>query len=195
MHRQLLIKRSIDVVASVVLLLFLLLPVLLLYTLAWLMAKDRSETLLYPDLRVGWRGKSIVLYKLRTVNPRTGRVSLVRRIMRRSGFDELPQLWNIFKGEMSFVDPRPLRANDELVRYGGVPEWRRAVRPGLICTYGLTIHRVQKGTDLYQEPVPDAVAVDMDWHYVQEWSLTSDVRVLWYAITTFFYIARTCFKR
>ncbi len=194
MRRQLLIKRSIDVAASVVLLWFLLLPMLAIYVLTWLASKDRSEPLFYSEVRIGWKGRPITIYKFRTVNPRTNSVNLVRRFMRRLGLDEMPQLWAILIGQMSFIGPRPLRAEDELVRYGGIPEWRRSVRPGLVCTYGLAIHRVQKGTELYAKPVPDAVAVDMDGRYVQDWSLKTDIEVLRYAVSTLAHIVRCSFK-
>ena len=100
----------------------------------------------YTQVRVGWRGMGFRLFKFRSMvkNAEVGtgavlaskddpRITRVGRLLRKTAMDELPQLLNIFRGEMSFVGPRPERP--ELVReiVEHLPEFRHreAVRPGL----------------------------------------------------------------
>jgi lipopolysaccharide/colanic/teichoic acid biosynthesis glycosyltransferase len=108
---------------------------------------------LYRQERVGLRGRVFDALKLRSMVPDaealTGpvqasehdpRVTRVGRLMRATAMDELPQLWNIFAGDMSFVGPRPLRPGEvevrgdgQLVRLDEIPGYaeRHSVRPGL----------------------------------------------------------------
>ncbi len=95
---------------------------------------------LYRQRRVGRNGKAFTLVKLRTMRTSTGgpqitrggddRVTPVGRLLRRTKLDELPELWNVLRGDMSFVGPRP-----EVERFVQTedPRWREIlrVRPGL----------------------------------------------------------------
>jgi lipopolysaccharide/colanic/teichoic acid biosynthesis glycosyltransferase len=107
----------------------------------------------FPQERVGLDGRVFTALKFRSMVPdaeaRTGpvqasehdaRITPIGRLMRATAMDELPQLWNIFRGDMSFVGPRPLRpgevevaGNGELVALKDIPgyEARHRVRPGL----------------------------------------------------------------
>ena len=106
----------------------------------------------YSQPRVGFRGRIFEALKFRSmrVNAEAGvgavqavendpRVTRVGRFMRRTAMDELPQLWNIFRGDMSFVGPRALRPGEvdtsgtHLIKVDGIPGYaaRTAVRPGL----------------------------------------------------------------
>jgi lipopolysaccharide/colanic/teichoic acid biosynthesis glycosyltransferase len=128
------VKRVIDLVGSAVLVITLA-PLFLLVGL--LVAADVGLPLVFWQQRPGLRGRPFKLYKFRTMAHAYGsdgqrksdnaRVSAVGDFLRRSRLDELPQLLNILKGEMSFVGPRPLLPVDQPIDSGS----RLCVRPGL----------------------------------------------------------------
>lgn len=104
-----------------------------------------TNSILFRQERVGLDGKTFTLYKFRTMRPdaeKNGpqfsvegdpRVTRVGRFLRKTHLDELPQLWNIIKGDMALVGPRPERPefHERFVRE--IPGWekRLAVKPGL----------------------------------------------------------------
>ncbi len=95
------------------------------------------------------------------------RVTTLGRILRKTSLDELPQILNIFSGEMSFVGPRPI-VEDEIYKYGAAfNEYRRA-RPGLTGRWQVS-GRNDTGYD-------ERVALDQ--HYVSNWSFTSDIEII-----------------
>ncbi len=142
-YSRLLMKRGIDLVLSFTLLVAL--APLILLTIAWIKI-DSPGPILYSQERVGQRRKLFKIHKFRSMvqdaeklsGPKWAeeedpRITKVGRIMRKTRIDELPQLWNILKGEMSFVGPRPEREffvkNLELmIPYYGE---RFIVKPGL----------------------------------------------------------------
>ena len=95
------------------------------------------------------------------------RITRIGRFLRKSSLDELPQLFNVFRGEMSFVGPRPV-VRDELLRYGMHQQVYMSMRPGV--------------TGLWQVSGRNDVAYDqrvsMDVQYAREVSLTEDVRIV-----------------
>lgn len=131
------IPRTVEALV-VALCLLAMLPVLLLLALA--VALSSPGTILFRQVRVGRGGKRFTLYKLRTMRASAGgieitaaddaRTTRVGRFLRRTKLDELPELWNVLRGDMSLVGPRP-----EVPRYVDFtdPLWRQAlcVRPGL----------------------------------------------------------------
>jgi lipopolysaccharide/colanic/teichoic acid biosynthesis glycosyltransferase len=141
------VLRSLDIfVSSISLLLFS--PALLLVAPAILLTSGRP--LFYRGLRVGRHGRIFHMYKFRTLRPDAesrlgpyygeqlsrlteGEVTRLGRWLRASQLDEIPQLWNVLRGDMSIVGPRPIRPTffEELAR--DIPQyWQRlVVRPGL----------------------------------------------------------------
>jgi len=120
------------------LLLVFLAPVLLL--LATAVVLDSPGSPLYRQRRVGLRGREFTLLKLRSMRPGSShdgrnksadddRITRVGRFLRMSSLDEVPQLWNVVRGEMALVGPRPLLAVDT----GDTPAYRRRldVLPGM----------------------------------------------------------------
>jgi lipopolysaccharide/colanic/teichoic acid biosynthesis glycosyltransferase len=95
------------------------------------------------------------------------RVTRVGRFLRRCSIDELPQLWNVLRGDMSLVGPRP-PLPEEILHYGPREARRLDVKPGITC-----IWQVSGRSDLDFE-----TWVDMDLAYIDSWSLRLDTRLL-----------------
>jgi lipopolysaccharide/colanic/teichoic acid biosynthesis glycosyltransferase len=142
----------------------------------------------FTQQRVGLNGLAFRAFKFRSMIPGAGalpptqateddpRVTRVGRLLRATALDELPQLWNIFRGDMSFVGPRPLAegetevGGDRFVRLEQIPGYaeRHAVRPGLT---GIT--QVFARRDL-----PRARKFRLDLFYVRRASLCLDLRLI-----------------
>lgn len=124
-------KRAFDVLAAA-LLLALLLPVIVLVALAVRVVLGRP--VLFRQARAGRGGAPFTLLKFRTLRPGPGgdaaRMTRLGRRLRATALDELPQLVNVLRGEMSLVGPRPLPVA-YLARYSPRQRLRLAVRPGL----------------------------------------------------------------
>ena len=135
-------RRAFDVVLATIGLL-LLLP--LWSALVLLRLVGRRE-LLFRQLRVGQEGRLFTMYKLRTMRldaespgeaiwaqASDPRVTAAGRFLRDAHVDELPQLWNVLRGEMSIVGPRPERPELDAMLADAIPHWtrRQAVKPGL----------------------------------------------------------------
>lgn len=114
---------------------------------------------LHPELREEWERDQ----KLRD-DPR---VTWVGKILRRTSLDELPQLWNVIRSEMSLVGPRPIVA-DEVQRYGDAFELYSKVRPGLTGMWQVS----GRNTTTYERRVV------LDSYYVRNWSVWLDIYIL-----------------
>lgn len=157
-------------------------PLLLLAT-AVIRLESRGPALFFQR-RVGLAGRSFSMAKLRTMVPHaeseTGpawavmddpRCTPFGGFLRRYGLDELPQLWNVLKGDMSLVGPRPERPEFHEVFASGYPNYRRRVevRGGIT---GLAQIRGWRGdTSL-------AKRLESDLEYIERWSLWNDIRIL-----------------
>lgn len=124
-------KRCMDALLALGLLL-LLLPVYA--AVALLVRFMLGSPVLFRQLRPGWRGQPFVMMKFRSMREGQGsdaeRLGRFGRWLRRSSLDELPELWHILRGEMSFVGPRPLLM-EYVPRYSPEQARRHEVRPGL----------------------------------------------------------------
>jgi exopolysaccharide biosynthesis polyprenyl glycosylphosphotransferase len=181
------IKRMVDIVCSA-LGLFLLSP--LLAGVAALVRWDSPGPVLFKAQRVGFKGRRFVCYKFRTMiidadlrkdelrarNERQGasfkihddpRVTRVGRVLRRYSLDELPQMWNVLRGEMSLVGPRP-HPLDDFARYGVDDLERLQAIPGLTGLWQVTARR---------DPSFER-NVALDREYIEHWSLTTDFRIM-----------------
>ena len=94
------------------------------------------------------------------------RVTRVGRVLRRSSLDELPQLWNVLRGDMSFVGPRP-PLPEEVAEYDARALQRLAARPGLTCTW--QIERRRRDDINFEEWLA------MDLAYLEDWRLRDDL--------------------
>ena len=181
------VKRAIDIVGAA-LILALTLPFLLV--VAVLIRVSSRGPVIFRQVRSGFHGRAFEMYKLRTMvadaelrrdellhlNEMNGPVFKVSddprrtrlgRFIRRYSLDELPQLVNVIRGEMSLVGPRPLPLY-EASRIKGVQRRRLAMRPGLS---GLWQTRGRSTVDFDEW-------MRMDLEYVDQWSLALDLRIL-----------------
>ena len=130
-------KRLFDLLTASLALQFLALPLLML---AWLIRCKLGSPVLFKQVRPGLHGKPFEMVKFRTMTDERGpdgallpdaqRLTPFGRFLRASSLDELPELWNVLKGEMSLVGPRPLLM-EYLPLYSAEQARRHEVRPGI----------------------------------------------------------------
>ena len=169
-------KRVLDVLLSLLGLLVLLLPLTLL---ALLIPLDSPGPILFSQLRMGRDGKPFRIWKLRSMSVSAphdvptreltdGHFTRYQRFLRKTSVDELPQLWNILKGDMSLVGPRPVVLTErELLRLRAQNGADR-VRPGL--TGWAQIHG--------RDEVTDEEKAALDAEYVRRMSFLFDCRCI-----------------
>ena len=168
------LKRVIDVALAVVGTI-LLTPVMAL--LAWQVRRRIGSPVIFKQRRPGLHGRTFTLYKFRTMTderdedgellPDEQRLTSFGRFLRASSLDEVPELFNVLKGDMSLVGPRPLLV-EYLELYTPEQARRHEVRPGITGWA-----QVNGRNDM---PWPDKLAMDL-W-YVDHRSLALDVRIL-----------------
>lgn len=182
------IKLFLDKVCSVVALLFL--SPLFAY-IAWRVKKDSPGPVFFRQERIGYLGQPFWMYKFRTmyVNAEENgpslsseddlRVTPFGRIMRKYRLDELPQFWNVLKGDMSLVGPRPERKYfiDEIVKTAPYYYLLHNVRPG-ITSLGMVKYGYAASVDKMVE------RMEYDILYYENMSLTLDLTILIYTVKT-----------
>ena len=189
----LVLKRLVDV-AGAGFALTMLLP--LLAVIAGLVKLDSSGPALYRGPRAGRKGRPFLCYKFRTMvsnadrlknnlrhhNQRVGpffkiaddpRVTRLGHFLRRYSLDELPQLWNVLRGDMSLVGPRP-HPLDDLAAYEVRHLARLDVTPGITGLWQVTARR---------DPSFER-GMELDREYIRTWSLAGDLRILLKTIST-----------
>jgi lipopolysaccharide/colanic/teichoic acid biosynthesis glycosyltransferase len=130
-------KRTVDIALSA-LLLILLAPVIGI--VAAIVRRRLGSPVLFRQQRPGLREQPFTMFKFRTMTeaadvtgkplPDAARLTRLGQVLRSTSLDELPELWNVFRGEMSFVGPRPLLV-DYLPRYSSSQRRRHDVKPGI----------------------------------------------------------------
>ena len=190
----LVLKRAVDVFLAVVLLLASVIP---LAVAALFIKLTSSGPVLFRQTRCGLNGRPFTLLKLRTMvegaeellddvahlNEHEGpvfkaandpRLTGVGRLIRRFSFDEFPQLWNVLRGEMSLVGPRPPLPN-EVARYERWQRRRLSMKPGVTGLW-----QVSGRSDIrnFEE------WINLDLAYIDNWSLSLDAKILLRTIPT-----------
>ena len=182
-------RRAQDIILSALALLILSPVMLIVALIVWIDSPQAGP--IFAQDRVGRDGKVFRFYKFRSMIPNAEqkleellsqnemegpafkikddpRITRVGRFLRKTSIDELPQLWNILKGDMSIVGPRPPLPR-EVAEYGEYEKQRLLVTPGLTCFWQVQPHR----NDLSFEDW-----VDLDIQYIQQSSFLTDWKII-----------------
>ena len=181
------LKRMVDVVVSLA---ALILTAPLMGVIAALVKLDSQGPVLFRQVRIGLNGRRFVFLKFRSMvhdaerqrraleglNEMKGpvfkirndpRVTRVGTVLRRTSLDELPQLWNVLKGDMSLVGPRPPLPS-EVKQYARWQRRRLSMKPGVTCLWQI------KG----RNNIDFDEWMKLDMHYIDNWSLGLDFKIL-----------------
>ena len=184
------VKRGIDVAISAAALLLLAIPLALVAALVRLTSKG---PIFYRQERMGLDGKSFTIVKFRSMTDdaerETGpvwtqrndpRVTAFGRFLRRSNIDELPQLWNVLRGDMSIVGPRPERPHFVEQFKHRIPQYmlRHKVKAGL--TGWAQVNGWRGNTALEKR-------IEYDLYYIENWSVRLDLKIMWLTLTKSFF--------
>jgi len=194
---SLLLKTFTDYYFSIAAMIFLS-PLFIL--IAILIKLDSHGPIFFKQERIGLRGRKFKLYKFRTMiidaenklqdlkdkNESDGpvfkmkedpRITRVGKFLRKTGLDELPQLQNVIRGEMSLVGPRP-PIESEVKQYERWQLRRLSVKPGITCTWQVVPNRHDVKFDNWMK---------MDLNYIDNWSLTKDFLLCMKTISVIFF--------
>lgn len=194
------IKRFFDIIISLVLLIILLIPMLLISSLIMLSSPGNP---IYTQSRIGRDGRIFKMYKFRTMYKdaekilknllekdeklrlewetywklrNDPRITKIGNLLRRTSLDELPQIFNILKGQMSLVGPRPVTKEEIEEHYKEVAEHYFSVLPGITGLWQVS-GRSNTGYD---------IRVKLDTWYIMNWSLWLDIVILFKTIKVVF---------
>ncbi len=177
-----LVKRALDVVVSAAALLVMAVPCLIF---AWLIKRSSSGPVFYQQARMGLDGKQFAVYKFRTMpmnaEASTGpvwadeddpRATPIGAWLRRHDLDEWPQFWNVLKGDMSIVGPRPERPFFVEQFKHRIPQYmlRHKVKAGI--TGWAQVNGWRGNTSLEKR-------IEYDLYYIENWSVSLDLKIMW----------------
>jgi exopolysaccharide biosynthesis polyprenyl glycosylphosphotransferase len=187
-------KRFIDIVGSLV---GLLITGILFIPIVVAIKIDDPGPIFFGQTRCGWMGKRFKIWKFRSMcvdaeakkslvknqvegaffkNANDPRITKVGRFLRRTSLDELPQFWNVLKGDMSLVGTRP-PTPDEVERYE-VPEWQRLdVKPGMTGEWQVNGRSTVRSFE-------DVIRLDLQ--YQKNWSLLYDLKLIFKTVAILF---------
>ena len=191
------IKRFLDIVFSIIGLVVLFIPFLIIALIIFIDSPGASP--IYVQKRVGKNGKEFDFYKFRSMIPdaenmlgvllsdnemdgpafkieNDPRITRFGRFIRKSGIDELPQLLNVVKGDMSLVGPRPPLPR-EVEEYGEKENIRLSITPGITCYWQVQPKRNSLTFDEWLE---------LDTKYINERSLKTDACILFKTVRAVF---------
>ena len=186
-------KRVFDIVCSLLGLIILFVPLAIIAIVIWIDSPGASP--IYRQDRVGKNGKTFKFYKFRSMVPNADkmlesllsqnemkgpafkmkhdpRITRVGRFIRRTSIDELPQLWNVLKGDMSLVGPRPPLPR-EVAMYTEQQYQRLSVVPGLTCYWQIQPKRNTLSFDEW---------LSLDLKYISERNFWVDLKILFKTI-------------
>lgn len=191
-YQMIVFKRLVDLFLSVSALIILF-PIFLIISL-WIKFED-GDPVFYASRRWGLKGRLFNCYKFRSMvvnaeklqgelrsrNEMDGpvfkikndpRLTRIGKLLRRYSLDELPQIWNVVKGDMSIVGPRPLPENEQVGNYRLDYLRRLLIKPGLTCLWQV------RG----RSNVPFTKWMRWDVFYLKHWSLLLDLRIMFWTI-------------
>lgn len=181
------LKRIMDIFLGLIFFIFLL-PFLILISLS--IKIDSKGPVLFKQIRLGLNGRKFLLFKFRTMfegseklrkdvshlnimdgpvfkAPKDPRLTRVGKFLRKFSLDELPQLYNVIKGEMSLVGPRPL-IPEEIEKFQRWQKRRLSMKPGLTCLWQIS-GRSKLDFETWMK---------LDLEYIDNWSLKKDLIIL-----------------
>jgi Undecaprenyl-phosphate glucose phosphotransferase len=184
------VKRALDIVISSAALAVLTLPFWLIAALVKLTSRG---DVFYRQERMGLDGKPFMIYKFRSMyedaEAETGPVfaseqdprrTPVGKLLRRSNIDELPQLWNVLKGDMSIVGPRPERPLFVAQFKDKIPQYmlRHKVKAGI--TGWAQVNGWRGNTSIEKR-------IEYDLYYIENWSVRLDLKIMWLTLLRGFF--------
>lgn len=171
-------KRLFDIVVSACALLVLALPLLVV---VWMVRRKLGSPVFFTQVRPGMHGKPFKMVKFRSMTSERGpdgellpdavRLTPFGRFLRATSLDELPELWNVLKGDMSLVGPRPLLM-EYLPLYSPEQARRHEVRPGITGWAQVNGRNAISWEDKFK----------LDVWYVDHRSLWLDIKILWLTV-------------
>jgi Undecaprenyl-phosphate glucose phosphotransferase len=176
------IKRALDIAVSALALSVMLVPGLII---AWLIKRGSPGPVFYHQDRMGLDGKQFAVYKFRTMpldaedgtgpvwaDEEDSRATPVGSWLRRHDLDEWPQFWNVLKGEMSIVGPRPERPFFVEQFKHRIPQYmlRHKVKAGI--TGWAQVNGWRGNTSLEKR-------IEYDLYYIENWSVSLDLKIMW----------------
>ena len=172
------IKRAMDIVGSIFGIIITS-PIMLISAI--LVKLSSPGPVIFKQERVGLHNKPFYMYKFRSMAMQTAaeekkgwtvrndpRVTGIGKVLRRTSIDELPQLFNILKGDMSLVGTRPPTV-DEFMQYAGYHKRRLSIKPGIT---GLWQVSGRSNIEDFEE------VVKLDLEYIDNWSIALDIKIL-----------------
>ena len=182
-------KRTFDIIVATIIVLFATIPILLVALAIFL--DDPHGSPFYKQIRIGRHGKEFYMYKFRTMyvdadkrkaelmeqNEMDGpvfkmkddpRITRLGKILRKLSVDELPQLFNVLRGNMSLVGPRPPLPN-EVAEYTDYHKLRLIVTPGITCDWQIAKNR---------NDIPFDQWVEMDLNYIENRTAWGDLKII-----------------
>ncbi|PXW35287.1 UNVERIFIED_CONTAM: exopolysaccharide biosynthesis polyprenyl glycosylphosphotransferase [Williamsia faeni] len=162
----------------------LLLSPLLVATALAIYFSDRKSPIIFSQVRVGRNGKEFTLFKFRSMRPveqsssdedwspdTETRANFVGKVIRKTSIDELPQLWNVVRGDMSLVGPRPERPHFVEQFLDSVPSYADRHRVNVGLTGWAAIHGLRGDTSIGDRVIYDNF-------YIENWSIWLDVKII-----------------
>lgn len=182
-------KRIFDVSVTVIILIFLIIPILITALVVFL--DDPKGSPFYKQVRIGRHGKPFNMYKFRSMyvdaekrkkdlmdsNEMDGpvfkmkndpRITRVGRFIRKYSIDEIPQLFNVLIGNMSIVGPRPALP-EEVEKYSDYNKLRLVVTPGITCTWQIMPDK---------NDIPYEKWLEMDLEYIETRTTLKDIKII-----------------
>jgi Undecaprenyl-phosphate glucose phosphotransferase len=184
------VKRAIDVAISFVALVALAVPFIIIAAVIKLTSRG---PVFYRQLRMGLDGSPFMIYKFRSMyndaEAATGPVfaseqdprrTPIGRVLRQSNADELPQFWNVLRGEMSIVGPRPERPNFVAEFKDKIPQYmlRHKVKAGI--TGWAQVNGWRGNTSIEKR-------IEYDLYYIENWSVRLDLKIMWLTLLRGFF--------
>ncbi len=184
------VKRAIDIAISFVALVALTIPFSVIAALIKLTSRG---PVFYRQLRMGLDGSPFLIYKFRSMyddaEAETGPVfasdqdprrTPVGKVLRQSNVDELPQFWNVLRGEMSIVGPRPERPNFVAEFKHKIPQYmlRHKVKAGI--TGWAQVNGWRGNTSIEKR-------IEYDLYYIENWSVRLDLKIMWLTLLRGFF--------